>query len=445
MNREEYVLKPFRDKEDEWKERARAGIERHRKGALTLRVLDEAGNAVPGAAVSVKQVSHDFKYGANIFMLDEFETPEKNAIYREAFKEYFNMATLPFYWNTLEPEEGRPRFAADSPRIYRRPAPDLCLDYCEANGIAMKGHCLHYDHFTPEWMKKYDVRRQWLKLEERFRRIAERYAARIPGWEVTNESFWSRYETPMYLDPEFMEKSFKLAERYFPANELIANEGGEIFRDRHFYYTRERYLMQLERARLKGARIDAIGFQYHVWSTPETEAEVVATQYDPVRMYAVFDTCRQMFGLPMQITEITLPCFDPASREAENLQAEVLKNLYTIWFGVEGLEAVIYWNLVDGYAFKAEPGDFTAGENKLAGGLMRFDMTPKPALRELRRLFTEEWHTEASLVTDEGGCARLRGFYGRYDVQITCGGRQVTRQIHLQKIPDASPCVDIRI
>lgn len=61
-------------------------------------------------------------------MLDQFSSPEQNKAYREMFTGLFNIATLPFYWSDLEPEQGRPRFAKDSPNIYRRPAIDLCLE-----------------------------------------------------------------------------------------------------------------------------------------------------------------------------------------------------------------------------------------------------------------------------------------------------------------------------
>ena len=65
-------------------------------------------------------------------MIDELETDDKNAEYKKRFKELFNLATIPFYWCDLEPEEGKLRFAKDSPKIYRRPAPDLCLEFCDA-------------------------------------------------------------------------------------------------------------------------------------------------------------------------------------------------------------------------------------------------------------------------------------------------------------------------
>ena len=115
MTREEYMLKPFKDNAGLIAERSKAGIENGRKGFATIALKDESGAPVREATVRLTQKTHDFKYGANIFMLDEFETEEKNAAYREVFKQHFNMATVPFYWDTLEPEEGKPRFAKDSP------------------------------------------------------------------------------------------------------------------------------------------------------------------------------------------------------------------------------------------------------------------------------------------------------------------------------------------
>jgi GH35 family endo-1,4-beta-xylanase len=436
--RAEYMLKPFLDNADFLDERVKAGIENARKGFGTIKLVDAAGEPIKGAAVKIKQKSHDFKYGANIFMLDEFENEEKNAEYRRVFKEYFNFATVPFYWDTLEPEEGQPRYAKDSPKVYRRPAPDLCLEYCEQNGVTAKAHCLHYDHFSPAWLDKYSAEEQWQLLERRFRQCSERYSRRIHGWEVTNESYWNNGRTKMYYDPLFMERSFKMAERLFPQNELICNEGGEPFSN-NFLYNRNKYFMQVERAKLKGARIDTIGFQYHIWSNPENVEEVVARQCDPINMFRVFDTFAKEFSCPFQMTEITIPCHDPFSKEAEDIQAEMLRRLYTIWFSVPNVEAIIYWNLVDGYAFGAQPGDFSAGENSLAGGLMHFDLTPKPALKALKKLFSEDFHTETSATTNDGGFARFKGFYGKYDIEIITDGKSEFQTVHLEKTIDPNP------
>ena len=82
------------------------------------------------------------------------------------------------------------------------------------------------------------------------------------------------------------------------------------------------------------------------------------------------------------------------------------------------MEAVIYWNLPDGYAYKAEPGDMTAGQNMYYAGLIGFDMSEKPAFKVLKKLIREEWMTRTQLVTDEDGWASLRGFHGRYELTV---------------------------
>ena len=74
------------------------------------------------------------------FMLDELETEEKNKKYKKCFAELFNMATLPFYWRDLEPEKDKQRYDKDSPKIYRRPATDLCIEFCEEHGIEPREH-----------------------------------------------------------------------------------------------------------------------------------------------------------------------------------------------------------------------------------------------------------------------------------------------------------------
>ena len=173
-NRREEVLRPFVEQADYLNERVSTGIEMNRKGWAELSFVDREGKPVKGVTVEARQRTHDFKTGANLFMLEELETPEKNAEYKRLFADAFNLATLPFYWRDLEPEQGKPRFAKDSPKVYRRPAPDLCLEYCEANGIEPKCHCLNYDQWSPDWLaNEVPVIRQ--ALVKRFTELSERY------------------------------------------------------------------------------------------------------------------------------------------------------------------------------------------------------------------------------------------------------------------------------
>ena len=139
--------------------RIEKGIEQNRKGDCRVRLTDAKGNPCAGARVKVKQTSHEFRQGANMLMLDEFKEQELNDVYRDTFHQYFKLGTVPFYWNTLEPTRGKPRYAANSEKIYRRPAPDLCMQYCEEKGIEAKLHCLVYEAYVPKWLQE-------LSLEE---------------------------------------------------------------------------------------------------------------------------------------------------------------------------------------------------------------------------------------------------------------------------------------
>lgn len=441
MKREEYLLKSFIDNEEYIKKRSKEGIDNYRKGLGKILVVDKTGLPVGNAHILITQKSHDFKYGANLFMLDEFENKEKNAIYRELFSNYFNIATLPFYWDDLEPIEGKPRFASGSSKVYRRPSPDLCVEFCEENGITPKAHCLNYDRDTPKWLQKYNAIEQWKILERRINECAERYKNCIPYWEVTNETFWQEAKSLIYYDREYVERSFGIARKYFQSNRLIINEDQTIFRN-PFLGDRANYFMQVERALLKGAPIDIIGFQYHQLVGAEEEELWIGGMFDPIRIYNVFDTFDAL-GKNYQMTEITIPCFDPKSIEAEQLQAELIKRLYTLWFGIPNMEAIIYWNAVDGYAYMAEPGDFTAGQNRLAGGLLRFDLTPKPALQVIEKLFQKEWHTETEIITKADGTAMFRGFYGEYEISVTANGKNEKITAKLSK--NGSKEIKIRI
>lgn len=439
------VLQLFRLMAEEINARVEAGIELNRKGPMLFTFRDAAGKVLENVHVKVTQKTHDFKYGADIFMLDEIvDSKVKNEAYKELFAKAFNLATCPFYWKDQEPEEGRTRYAKDSPRIYRRPPTDLCVEWCERNGVEPKAHCLNYPVMAPDWAKG-DVGREKYLLEKRFKELSERYAKRIPMWEVTNETYAGpnyRDGLNFYQQPDIIEWSFRTAERYFASNHLVINEArSRVWDDRSFYRDRSPYYMQIERELMKGVRIDAVGMQYHLFHGTDMKnvLKEYKTSHDPMRIFDVLDTYARL-GKPLQITEITIPAYseDPGDEET---QAEVLRTLYRIWFSHRAMEAIIYWNLPDGYAVGAKPGDFSGGENVYYGGLCRFDMTPKPAYRVVQDLFGREWRT--NFERDVGGKFSFRGFHGTYELEATANGRTVKQEFRLN--PDFANRVEIKI
>ena len=423
------VLRPFEENREYMEERIQTGIELYRKGFADLSIVDKDGNPVENVQVELRQTKHDFLYGANIFMLDELPTEEANQNYKDRYAEIFNEATIPFYWRDNEPEQGKPRYDKDSPKIYRRPAIDLCLEYCEERGITPKAHCLNYQQWgTPKWLPD-DVTQEKFYLEKRFRELSERYAHRIHGWEVTNETLFlpSESTTAFFEEPDLVNWSFKTAERYFPMNELIINDAHcNIWNV--FNGARSNYYLQIKDELAMGSRIDTIGMQFHMFYPREDELKETASFYDPRRIYNLLDRYAD-FGKPIQITESTIPAYS-YEPEDEAIQAEIIDYLYSMWFSHPNVEAIIYWNLIDGYAASAPRGDMTSGENYYHGGLLRYDGSPKPAFYKIKKLFGERWRTNLSLKSDSGSL-KFKGFYGEYDVAVTVNDKTTHHTLHL--------------
>ena len=263
----EKCLSPFLEQEALYKERIYPNIEKYRKGDFRLRLTDRDGKPLAGVTVEVRQETHDFKYGANIFMLDEFPTDAENAAYRDLFHRYFNLATVPFYWDGIEPQEGHPRYAADSEKVARRPAPDLCMDYCREHGIAPKLHCLFYDKWIPSWLPKTDADAMRRLYEKRFGEIAARYKDALYEVEVVNEMLEEQYwktQSVLCAERDIVEWAFALARKHFPQSKLVFNEGCRVPFIAAADY-RDPYILMLDRAIARGASVDKIGIQNHIF------------------------------------------------------------------------------------------------------------------------------------------------------------------------------------
>lgn len=426
----ELYMKAYNADKENIDKRIAEGIESNRKGYCKVQFTDEKGNPIKGARVKVNQTDHEFKYGANMFMLDEFKKSEDNAEYRRMFKDYFNLATVPFYWRDFEPEDGKPRFDKNSSKIYRRPASDLCVEYCEQNGILPKLHCLVYDSWTPEWAKTLSVSDLKKRYEKRFREIAEHYCGRMYEFEVINETLINSHSRPLGEERNVVEWAFDLARKHFPNETLVINEAafptslGNADPNALSPY-HSAYFYQLENLFMKGVSIDKIGIQCHMFTgvsahTPEEFDRSVrdhASMANPHSMFRALDALAE-FNKPLEITEVTVGTFGD-TEEDEELQADILRLWYSIWFSHPAVQTVVYWNTVDGYAYEGNPNWV---ENNCRGGLLHHDLTPKKSAIMLKKLFGEIWHTDGEFITDDDGCIEFRGFYGDYIATIESNG-----------------------
>ena len=430
----EICLGEFEKNKDIIEERAKENIEKYRKGNCTVYLTNKNGQPLKQTEVIVKQKDHEFKYGANIFMLDEFESDSENKKYREMFSEYFNLATVPFYWCDIEPEQNKLRYEIGSEKIYRRPTPDLCVEYCKEKGILPKLHCLVYDPFRPKWLDSDNLETQKQLYEKRFKEIAQRYGDKMYEIEVINELLLIQWGYEKYSciskERDVIEWSFNLAKKYFPNLPLVINDG-HYHTSCDFLNYRNPYFMLIDASLSKGTPIEKIGFQNHIWcfNTGLTKEKLLNNKkfFDPLTQIKGLDQFSE-FNKPLEITEITIPTLGEGE-EAEEIQAELLKYLYTIWFSTPLMESVVYWNTIENTA--AVMGDWN--ENDLRGGLFRRDFTPKASAIMLKKLFNEVWRTNETLITDRDGKIDFRGFYGNYILEIKTDFGVVTKEISLSK------------
>lgn len=369
-------------------------IEQYRKGDAEL-------NIPSGVTVKIEQLSHSFIFGGNIFLFGQLEATQQNRQYENTFGALFNSATLPFYWKTLEPEQGKPRYTAGSSYIFRRPPVDPILEFCESNKIMTKGHAIIYGMRRwghPDWMPS-DRKEMEFYFEKHIQELALRYKDRIQIWDVVNEPVDQANRGIMPDDYTY--KSYKWAMKYFPES-VIFNINDIDFKS-GIPYTR-RYVEIARNMIDRGIRIDNVGAQMHIFNPVEAqkiaEGDNILT---PAKLTDVVD-CLNEVGRPVHVSEVTV-CAPDSTSIGSAIQAVIAENLYRFWFSCPNITGITWWNVVDGGGAPGEPS---------YSGLYDKRMRKKPVYETLDRLINREWKTSLTTTSNAQGVVRFRGFKGHY-------------------------------
>lgn len=400
-------------------EKIDSDINQYRKADATI-----VFKTIPvGTKVNIQQVSHSFLFGGNIFLFGDLKTPEKNKKYEDAFGSLFNAATIPFYWKTLEPEEGKPRYEKGSPHEYRRPATDPVVEFCESKGINMNGHAIIYGMRRwghPTWLPDNRKKMEGY-FEDHVKELAIRYADRIHRWDVVNESIDQANRGLMPDDYTY--KTFSWAMKYFP-NTVKFN-----INDCDIHWGPSRRYVEIIRDLIdRGIRIDYSGVQMHIFN-PKESKEIAEGKdiLSPEKNYAVLD-CLSNAERPIHISEVTVSAPDD-TETGKLIQAEIVRNLYRLWFSYPTAMGITWWNVVDGGAAPGEPS---------ISGLFNSEMETKPVYHVLDKLINQEWKTAIQLKVNKELNFNYRGFKGKYLVSWKDSkGKIQTKEFSLEKNGDS--------
>lgn len=373
-------------------------IDRYRKADATIKLSD----VKPGTIIRVEQQSHSFIFGGNIFVFGQLATPEMNRRYEQTFGTLFNAATIPFYWKTLEPEQGKLRFEAGSPYVFRRPPTDPIVDFCQQKGIMTKGHAIIYGlrlHGHPVWMPENRDAMDSL-FQAHIRTLALRYGDKVKLWDVVNEPIDQANRGLMPDDYTF--KCFQWARYYFPSsvqlniNDVDLHSGVDLHR---------RYAELTRNLLYREAKIDHIGIEMHIFDP--LEAADIARGKDPYISPALLQDkldCLKATDLPIHVSEVTV-CAPDTTENGKLVQAVIARNLYRFWFSYPTVEGITWWNVVDGGGASGEPS---------YSGIYDRNMNEKPVYSVLDELINKEWKTSFATRLGKDRTLSFQGFRGKY-------------------------------
>jgi GH35 family endo-1,4-beta-xylanase len=284
--------------------------------------------------------------------------------------------------------------------------------WCSDRGLVTKGHPLCWHQVAPKWHTEKSLDEMRRLQMERIRREVGRFAGLIDMWDVVNEAVVmpSFDREPNHMSPlvnrhgvvPILAEAFAAAREAGPRAALVLND----------YDHTEKYERLIADCLEAGLPIDVIGLQSHM-------------HRGYVGGDAIWEVCERFarFGKPLHWTEATIisgEIKDPlnysgryegwtTTPEGEARQADEVADFYTTLYAHPAVEAITWWDFRDGCWLGAP------------AGLVREDMSPKPAYERLMGLMKGEWWScERTLVTDETGSFEFTGTLGDYE--ITAGG-----------------------
>lgn len=251
-----------------------------------------------------------------------------------------NMMKMKF----LQPSEGEFTFKTA----------DSLVDWANANGMRMHGHCLVWHYALPDWVNAYDGQKD--KIEAIFKRhiqmTASNFRGKLSSWDVVNEaisdSAGTMRNTIWYrnIGPDYIEKAFRYAREMDGKALLFYNEYGLEWDAAKLKAT----VALLTSLKKKGVPIDGVGLQMHTHTGQNKEG--------------IQNALRELaaLGLQVHISELDVSVNGPADRDGgllkeaklppdmANKQADMYKFVaatYKTYVPRKFQYGITLWNLSD--------------------------------------------------------------------------------------------------
>ncbi|MBY0612830.1 MAG: endo-1,4-beta-xylanase [Beijerinckiaceae bacterium] len=202
-----------------------------------------------GATSNASRIPKEQAYFARLASEVDLYTPESN-----------------FQWSLMETAKGKWDFRTT----------DIAAGFARANKIGMVGHALVYFYFVPAWLKaETDADTISQAISERVSQTMGRYRSQIARWDVVNEPLriadgldgdLRRFSFQQALGEKFIDLAFAEAKRTDPSVLLCLNEAEFEYQEPGQLRKRDSLLALLRRLKERGAPVDVLGLQSHLYA-----------------------------------------------------------------------------------------------------------------------------------------------------------------------------------
>jgi GH35 family endo-1,4-beta-xylanase len=257
----------------------------------------------------------------------------------------------------------------------------------------------------PEQLRQYrkDPEELRRRTADHITQTVTHFRGKLYQWDVVNEAFANHDLMDVLGGREVMLDWYKLARDADPQAKLYLNDYG-ILDGPPSNPHRKAFFEMLKWMKESRAPLDGIGIQSHFGSDLPP----------PEQLIQVLDQFSQL-GLPIESTELSLNIEDRA------LQADYLRDYMIAFFSHPNVNGIMLWGFWEGRHWRPQAALFAR------------DWTPRPQWAAWQDLVNKQWKTDTKVTSDEQGLARVRGFCGDYDVEVTAKGKTQTGKADLSR------------
>jgi len=373
-------------------------IRRVRMGTLLI-------ETAPGAEVRVKQLRHEFWFGAALAnqMFSGRQDGAVAARYKEVFLQHFNAAVTEnaLKWHSMEPQRGTVDYTIA----------DGMLAWTAEHEIPLRGHNVFWGipNRVQPWLKAMGDEELRAALRARAQDVARRYRGRFAEYDLNNEMLHGNYYEQR-LGPEITRDMALWMRQEDPEAVLYLNDYDILTGARL-----EDYVVHIRKILDQGVPVGGIGVQGHLHGD----------EFDPVMLQKALDRLAE-FRLPIRVTEFNFPGQRSKhygrrdvrlTDEEEQAKAAAIVDYYRICFAHPAVEGILMWGFWEGANWIPQ------------SSLFRRDWSPTPAAIAYRELVYKEWWTDWRGRADARGRCEVRTFFGKH--RVTAGGKEMV--VHLKR------------